>query len=379
MFNIGSSLLMSKLMFYFLAIGLGACSVTRGTRPPDRTPLPSEPPRQTDPRLRSMGNVPPGPKSYVLDCLNETVCWTGDFLKQWRTNDGGKNWQLVYSGSPNGGEITTIDHIGEHVAWVLTIEKLYKTEDGASWVEQAKPLPDYPSGQLRAIRFMADGMIGWAGGGIFRPLTSDEQRNGVPRNISDPASKTVLRPAISRTEDGGKTWNPQSLPSTTGRVYDFAFLNEQQGIALESSGPFYTENGGREWKRVDFKKSCTNARYLEGYDMRAIQVFFLDSHNVWMSFEDGRIAKSVNGGQSWCDLLAPNAVNFDYNEKYFKKIHFTTLLQGWGLGANRNLYETTDGGKTWAKALDIELDDLFFMNNGTVFLVSKAGLFRMSF
>jgi len=264
------------------------------------------------------------------------------------------------------------------VAWILTLQKLLKTEDGGrTWVEQPLPLPDYPSGDLRTIKFLKGGKIGWAGGGIYRPLTRDEERNGVPRNISDPPSHTVLRPAISYTEDGGKTWFPRSIPNEMGRISGFTFLNEQQGLAFESSGSLYTTNGGKQWEYVDFKKSCTDERYLEGYDMRALEVFFLDSQNAWLTFEDGRMARSIDGGRTWCDLLAPNAVKFDYYEKYFKKIHFTDSLHGLGLGANRLLYETRDGGKTWNKAVDAQADDMFFLDNQTGWLVSKVGLFQI--
>jgi len=216
------------------------------------------------------------------------------------------------------------------------LQEFLKTEDGGrTWVEQPKPLTDYPSGELRTIRFLKGGKIGWAGGGIYRPLTRDEERTGVPRNISDPPSHSVLKPAISYTEDGGKTWLRQSIPNDSGRISGFTFLNEQQGLAFENSGLFYTTNGGKQWKRVDFKKSCTDERHLEGYDMSPLEVFFLDSRNAWLTFEHGRIAKSSDGGQSWCDLLGPDSLKFDYYERYFKKIHFTDSLHGFGLGANR--------------------------------------------
>lgn len=368
---------MTNLFFCCLSLALVSCAVP--PQPSSRYLPQARPQGSIDSRLRLIGNVPPGPKKYTLYCLSDTVCWTGDALNQWRTDDGGKSWQLIYSGNANSGEISTFEYIDQRLGWLLTIQKLYKTEDGGrNWLVQAKPWPDHPLGELRTIDFLTDGKIGWAGGGSYRPMTKDEKRTGLPRNITDPPSNNVLAPAIFRTEDSGRTWTPQSFPSTTGRIYDLTFLNAQQGVALESSGPFYTKNGGNEWRSVDFKKSCTNARYLEGYDMRALQVFFLDSRNAWMSFEDGRIAKSADGGQSWCDLLQPNAVEFNYYEKYFKKIHFATLLHGWGLGANGLLYETSDGGKAWAQALSIQIDDMSFLNDGTVRLISKAGLFQIS-
>ncbi len=263
------------------------------------------------------------------------------------------------------------------MAWLLTPHKLLKTENGGvTWIEQPQPLPSYPVGDVRTIEFLTDGKSGWVAGGIYRPVTENEKRFGLPRNISDPPSNTVLKPAVVHTEDGGKTWLRQSIPDNTGRIYALTFLNDQEGFALESSGPFYTRDGGKVWRRSDFRRSCTDQKYLEGYDSPPIQVFFLDSRNAWLSFEDGRIAKSTDGGASWCDLLAPNALKSDYYEKYFKKIHFIDRLSGFGLAADGLLYETKDGGKTWIVNVNIRSDDAFFFQT-KCWLISRQGLFEV--
>lgn len=329
-------------------------------------------------RVHKIADVPSGASSYNLYCSNQTVCWVGDYAKQWRTDDEGQHWQLIYSSDSDGSRINSVTYVDAKIGWILTLQKLLKTEDGGqTWAEQHRPLPAYPLGDLRTVTFLKGGKVGWAGGGLYRPLTAGERRTGVPRNVSDPSSHSVLRPAIYHTEDGGKTWDSQSIPNETGRVSGFTFLNEQQGVAFEGSGIFYTANGGKQWKPIEFKKSCTDERFLEGYDMSPLQVFILDSRNAWLTFEDGRIAKSSNGGRTWCDLLLPNSVQFDYYEKYFKRIHFTDSSHGFGLGANHFLYETRDGGMTWNKLMGTEADDIFFLANDSGLIVSKAGLFKI--
>ena len=367
---------MLRLAFWCLVLCVVACTVP--SHPSSKQfPRPQEP---VDPRLHKIADVPSGPNSYNLYCVSTSVCWVGDSSRQWRTDDAGQHWHLIYSSASDRSQISTVDYVDAQVAWILTLQKLLKTEDGGrTWVEQPEPLPDYPLGELRTISFLRGGRIGWAGGGIYRPLTTDEERNGVPRNISDPPSHTILKLAIYHTEDGGKTWIPQSIPNNAGRVSGFTFLNERQGLAFESSELFYTTNGGKQWKYVDLKKSCTDQRYLEGYDMRPVEVSFLDSQNAWLLFEDGRITRSTDGARTWCDLLAPRMVNFDSDRKYFKQIHFTDLSHGWALGANGSLYETKDGGKTWTKSVNSEFDDMFFFDVQTGWLVSKAGLFQLSF
>ena len=364
---------MKRVVLYCLALSLVACAVP--TRPSSNTALKQG---QNDSRLRRIADVPPGPRSYTLNCVSKLVCWVGDSLKQWRTEDGGQHWDLVYAGKQFESEIRTVDYVNERIAWLLTLRKVYKTEDGGrTWIEQVSPIPDDSQGEATSVTFLKDGKLGWITGGMYRPMTKQEQTAGAPRTISDLPNKTIVKPAIFSTEDAGKTWKAQSVPSNSGRVYGPTFVDEQRGLAIGDLGVFYTTNGGKQWKYVDFKKSCTDEKYLEGYDMKPLEVFFLDSRNAWLTFEDGRIAKSNDGGQSWCDLLGSDSVKFDYYEKYFKKIHFTDSLHGFGLGANRLIYETKDGGKTWNRVVDTPADDMFFLDNGTGFLVSKAGLFQI--
>jgi photosystem II stability/assembly factor-like uncharacterized protein len=51
---------------------------------------------------------------------------------------------------------------------------------------------------------------------------------------------------------------------------------------------------------------------------------------------------------------------------------------GIGLGANRLVYETTDGGKAWSQTLNTQFDDMDMVDKNTVWLISKLGLFQMN-
>jgi photosystem II stability/assembly factor-like uncharacterized protein len=332
------------------------------------------------PKIRKMSDVPEGRiGSYTLHCVSSSVCWVGDYLKQWRTDDGGQHWQLIYSGNQFQGEIRTVDYVDERIAWMVTTSKLLRTEDGGqNWIEHVSPIPNSPLGEVTGVKYLKDGRTGWITGGIYRPLTRNERLSGVPRNMSDPPSNAVITPAISHTVDGGKTWIRQSLPNALGRLYVPTFLNERQGVAVGDSGVFYTINSGSQWNYVEFGKSCTDEKYLRGYDFRPLNIFFLDSQNGWLTFADGRIARSSDGGKTWCDLLAPTEDNFASEQRHLEEIHFADLSHGWGLGANGFLYETKDGGKTWDETLTSKFDDMFFLGNETCLLVSKAGLFQLT-
>src|SRR5512138_3356191 len=93
--------------------------------------------RRPESRLRRIAEVPSGPNTYSLQCVSRLICWVGDFKKQWRTDDGGKHWQLIYESQRQGDEVNTLKYVDERVGWLLTLTKLFKTEDGGkNWIEQ---------------------------------------------------------------------------------------------------------------------------------------------------------------------------------------------------------------------------------------------------
>jgi photosystem II stability/assembly factor-like uncharacterized protein len=330
---------------------------------------------QVDEKLKKIADVPSGPNSYSLECVDRSVCWVGDFTKQWKTENAGKNWTLIYSSKQKGDEVDIIKYVDKKTGWLLTQTKFYKTEDGGqNWLEQRAP---WSPGELRSLFFISEGSTGWVGGGTYKPATKKQLDQGLPNNAYDPQTKMVLEQSLAMTKDSGKTWNPQTFRDRIGRIYGLSFLNDRQGIALTSSGPLFTLDGGDHWGNAVFRKECTNQRYQEGYDMRPLQAFFLDSKNVWLTWEDSRMTKSIDGGQTWCDQLLAGAVKFDYYDQFFKKIHFIDEIHGFALGANRLFYARRDGGKSWTKLLNDAFDDIYFHDKQTAWLVSKAGIFEL--
>jgi photosystem II stability/assembly factor-like uncharacterized protein len=364
---------LTKLGFLLISICMFACGVPQGSGIRH-----SSPPNQADgAKLRRVADVPAGEKSYNLQCISERSCWASSFLKQWRTDDGGGHWRLVFTANKVGQEIVSYMYINPHHGWILTNQRFYKTEDGGvSWLDETDSILDNERGELTSFTFTKDGLQGWVGGGLYRKATNAEVLGGVP-NTAKRNDGRILQSIIIHTEDGGTSWSTQDLPKRVGRIYQIRFITADIGVALGDGGTFYTHNGGKLWKDVNFDSSCTLQKYREAYDARALEVFFLDTKLAWLVFDDGRIAKTFDSGRNWCDLLAPNAVDFDYYEKYFKKVYFVSPEHGWGLGANLFLYESKDGGATWKKTSNDEFDDLYFLDDHTGWLVSGRGIFRL--
>jgi photosystem II stability/assembly factor-like uncharacterized protein len=86
-------------------------------------------------------------------------------------------------------------------------------------------------------------------------------------------------------------------------------------------------------------------------------IFFIDSMTGWYGNGKGKIFKTVDGGDTWTQKLNQPGT-------FFRTIIFVDAQHGFagnigpdyfpGVTDETPLYETTDGGETWAKATQIE-------------------------
>lgn len=147
----------------------------------------------------------------------------------------------------------------------------------------------------------------------------------------------------------------------SGRIGDIAVDPTDRStwyVAASSGGVWKTTNGG-----------VTFTPIFDGYGSYSIGCVTIDPndrHTIWVgsgennsqrsvAYGDG-VYKSTDGGQSFAKVGLENsehigmiAVHPDDSNTVF------VAAQGplWKEGGDRGLYKTTDGGKTWAKILDI--------------------------
>jgi photosystem II stability/assembly factor-like uncharacterized protein len=335
------------------------------------------------PEVTKVAAVPLGKLRYQIHFVDELEGWLVNKANLWRTSSGGRNWDLIYSLEASGQEITDLHFINSKAGWMLSYDGLYRTTDsGGTWTKITLPL-DYPTGELRQVRFMEDMKRGWAAGGMYRPLSREDiLTNAFPNNVISPNFDAVLCGAIFRTDDGGSTWSRQSLPFSVGRITDLYMADAENGVALgDVSGPLYTENGGREWRKAKFKKGCVSNAFLEFYEGRAIAATFLKPDQGWISYSDARIIKSTDRGRTWCDLLLPKDINSEGEHNgFFREIHFASSLRGWALKGDGTLHKSNDGGTTWEKVeldVDVRFDDMYFLDRHHGWAVAKEGLYLL--
>jgi hypothetical protein len=173
---------------------------------------------------------------------------------------------------------------------------------------------------------------------------------GCMNNATGSLANTCLKGAVFRTVDGGASWHEQKIPQRVGRFMSLTFTSPDHAWVTGDAGVFQTTNGGRTWSSGKFRRECED--YSELQDMSPASTSFVDHNTGWLEFSSGLIAKTTDGGKTWCDLFDPETL-WRPDPKYvgptqmFHSIHFTDVNYGLGLGYDRRVYETVDGGATW--------------------------------
>jgi photosystem II stability/assembly factor-like uncharacterized protein len=385
--------------FYILclvALALIACADSQITAPHSSLQSGATPSGEVVP-VRKVNTVPEGGPWYKLQFVNERDGWLADGKNLWRTSDGGLSWETVFSikqpkdmppqvpayrlkeFSAAFDTIGAFQFVNASKGFLRTSGGLQATEDGGkTWLHRATPL-DPAKGTLEDVKFLSDGKTGWIAGGVYRPAAKKALLE-TPKSAVSPDGKSILYGAVFRTEDGGMTWSQQLITEGPGELSGLYFTDAEHVWAIGDAGVFYTVNGGLLWKASEFKRECANTGLSEEDEAYPVDVFFLDGASGWLSFRDAYLAKSADGGRTWCDMSRRKDTPPEKSgQASFQKIYFADQTRGWGLTADGSLFETKDGGATWVKADgDSNYDDMYFLDPGHGWLVSKAGLFRIA-
>jgi photosystem II stability/assembly factor-like uncharacterized protein len=107
---------------------------------------------------------------------------------------------------------------------------------------------------------------------------------------------------MTKTTDGGKTWNFQNL-----RKDDFTAMDihgDEIWVCGYNGGVFHTTNGGGSWERLRNGNDIT----IPGYHLNGI--VFKDSRHGWAVGENGILIYTDDGGHHWAeyDKFTTNAL-----------------------------------------------------------------------
>ncbi len=158
---------------------------------------------------------------------------------------------------------------------------------------------------------------------------------------------------IYRSEDGGRTWQIQTLAGENADFTDVCFSDKQDGISVGYVGEpsfrplvFVTKDGGKTWLERPI-----------GDQVHPWSVSFI-SDEVWLAGDERQkssqvgmstkplLLHSLDGGLHW------ERVSLSSADPFFSLVRFADREHGWLVGRD-NLYRTDDSGKTWKVALSL--------------------------
>ena len=336
-------------------------------------------------RIRKVSGLPQ-PRSdgrHLIQFTDTQEGWLADNKNLWRTTDGGMSWKLVYSISQRSlNSIMGFQFVDSRKGFLRTSGWLLKTEDGGcTWRRLHTPF-DFPQGQLLDLSFLAGGKVGWVVGGIYRPITRKELEQHPYPNYAIGTlpndTEAVLEGAVFHTDDGGRTWHEQIRTRDVHIFLGLSFLDARHGVVLGDLGVFYTRDGGRSWHPIEFRDDCVDQNFMAVFEEHPVDVYFVGFGAGWVSYTGGYMAKSEDGGQTWCDLLHLGGTWPNSSDNFFQKIRFIDQKHGFGLDVDGALYETRDGGATWVKInANIRFEDIYLFDANHIWAVADEGLFRI--
>lgn len=251
-----------------------------------------------------------------LQALNKKEGWLYNFNHLWQTKDGGKSWEVLFDESSETAGYSFVQFSNAQVGWRQKINILEKTIDGGhTWEKVALPFKPY-EGDIFSINFLPDGKRGWLTGGIYRAL--DPSKYGeLPIRSTNADGTKALEGVIFYTENSGRTWQQQSITAELGEpIGRVRITSSGEAWTFAGYDTFYLE--GNKWKKVDYKRCYGNNHMLlqtvaEGDEQGDIykpqDIYFIDDSHGWLSFADGYMAKTSDGGKTWCDLYKLQRIN----------------------------------------------------------------------
>lgn len=319
------------------------------------------------------------PFSMAVSAVNPDVCYTTDFGRVLKTEDGGRSWKQVYTKkNPNGGwtssgiEVTcsygvVFDPFDEnHVFITNTDVGLMESNDRAESWKSATKENGIPKGWLNSTYWLTfdpevKGKAWAAMSGIHDlPRPKMWRRN----KVSD------FTGGIVETLDGGKTWNPISAQIGEGAMTHILLdpSSNKSSRTLYAcafgKGVYKSTDGGKTWQQ---KNNGITGK--EPFAWRIIRresdgVLFLivnrrsDDGSIANEL-DGALYRSNDGAERWEKISLPTETNAPMSLAIDPEQPGRLIMSAWGRvtpgrfspDIGGGIFVSDDDGKSWTSVL----------------------------
>ncbi len=152
---------------------------------------------------------------------------------------------------------------------------------------------------------------------------------------------------FSRSFDGGRSWNKDSVDESCGSR-KMQFLNSKLGWQLDGRCISKTIDGGKHWSQIQVLPP--NQTLPDDYEYTSLH--FFDKLHGWIGCNYVGILATEDGGVTWAVQYIADVSN---SRNYYFRINsmqFLDSLVGFAVGYQGLFLRTTNGGKTWLGTLN---------------------------
>ncbi|MEO6961729.1 MAG: hypothetical protein ABIY90_07170 [Puia sp.] len=300
---------------------------------------------------------------------NPDICFAGDNGRCYKTTDGGKNWEQVYSRNlpdstyaSNGLDVTTCYGVHfdpfdkNHFFICYTDIGLFHTfNGGAGWSHSITGIPEAWQNTCYDVAFdpKINGRV-WSVWANAHDLPREKMFGffGFGRYAG----------GVAVSDDDGRTWHKTNtgIPENaicTNILLDTLSNSGKMYVSVFDQGVYKSSDGGKSWE----KKNNGLGRNLFAWQVRQNRkgrLFVLLSRGLQAGkIVDGAIYFSDDAAETWKKLPLPAEVNGPHDLLIDPLNGDTMYVSCWphaaaGQDAGGGLIRTEDGGLTWKSVFD---------------------------
>lgn len=233
----------------------------------------------------------------------------------YKTTDGGKTWNKVLDVVVKGKNIGVVDCVmhpeNPDILYAATFDKvrkphtynlggpgsrIYKTTDGGkTWNKLGGGLPEGMLGRIGIDIYKKNPSVLYTTiENANKKNMSDEERH--QELIADKSSRGMIGGEIYRSDDDGQTWKKASpdgkdIGGAPAYYYGQIFIdpNDDKVVHVLSAASWGTYDGGKNWKRRPLGF---------GGDDHALWIDPRDSQHIWIGYDHG-LGITYDGGKNW--------------------------------------------------------------------------------